>query len=334
MLYSLLRPLLFRLDAETSHHLTLASLHLGHTLGLGGFFGKRAQGKPCQVMGLDFPNPVGLAAGLDKNGEYIDALAALGFGFIEVGTVTPRPQPGNPRPRLFRVPQAQAIINRMGFNNHGVDRLIENIRRARYKGVLGINIGKNADTPMENAVDDYIACLRKVYPFASYVAINVSSPNTPGLRGLQQKQELDHLLDVLKEEHKKLAKLFGKHVPLALKIAPDLTPQEIGEIAAVLLAHKIEAVIATNTTVSRAGIEGLSRESGGVSGAPLNEKSTTVIRQLATALQGQLPIIGVGGIMSGTDAREKFEAGASLVQIYSGLIYHGPELVDEIVAAL
>jgi len=334
MLYSLLRPLLFRLDAEASHHLTLATLHLGHALGLGGFFVKQVKGKPCRVMGLDFPNPVGLAAGLDKNGEYIDALAALGFGFIEVGTVTPRPQPGNPRPRLFRVPQAQAIINRMGFNNHGVDRLIENTRRARYKGILGINIGTNADTPMENAADDYIACLRKVYPFASYVAINISSPNTLGLRELQQKQELDHLLGVLKEEHKKLAKLFGKHVPLALKIAPDLAPQEIGEIAAVLLAHKIEAVIATNTMVSRAGIEGLSQESGGVSGAPLNEKSTAVIRQLAAALQGELTIIGVGGIMSGADALEKLHAGASLVQIYSGLIYRGPELVDEIVAAL
>ncbi len=334
MLYSLLRPLLFRLDAETSHQLTLASLQLGHALGLGGFFRKPAKGKPCRVMGLDFPNPVGLAAGLDKNGEYIDALAALGFGFIEVGTVTPRPQPGNPRPRLFRVPQAQAIINRMGFNNHGVDRLIENIRRTRYKGVLGINIGKNADTPLENAVDDYIACLRKVYPFASYVAINISSPNTPGLRELQQKQELDRVLGVLKEEHKKLAKLFGKQTPLVLKIAPDLIEQEISDIAALLLAHKIDGVIATNTTVSRDGIEGLCQESGGVSGAPLNEKSTAVIRQLAAALQGQLPIIGVGGIISGTDAREKFEAGASLVQIYSGLIYRGPELVDEIVAAL
>ncbi len=334
MLYSLLRPLLFKLDAETSHHLTLASLHLGHALGLRGFFGKQADGKPRHVLGLDFPNPVGLAAGLDKNGEYIDALAALGFGFIEVGTVTLRPQPGNPRPRLFRVPQAQAIINRMGFNNHGVDRLIENIRRTRYKGILGINVGKNADTPMENAANDYISCLRKVYPFASYVAINISSPNTPGLRELQQKQELDKLLGALKEEHKKLAKLFGRHVPLALKISPDVAPQEIGEIAALLLAHKIDAVIATNTTVSRAGIEGLSQESGGVSGAPLNQKSTTVIRQLAAALQGQLPIIGVGGIMSGADALEKLHAGASLVQIYSGLIYHGPKLVSELVEAL
>jgi len=334
MLYSLLRPLLFRLDAEASHHLTLATLHLGHALGLGGFFVKQVKGKPCRVMGLDFPNPVGLAAGLDKNGEYIDALSALGFGFIEVGTVTPRPQPGNSRPRLFRVPQAQALINRMGFNNGGVDKLIENIRRASYKGILGINIGKNADTPMEHATDDYIACLRKVYPFASYVAINISSPNTPGLRELQEKTALDSLLARLMEEHKKLAKLFGKHLPLALKIAPDLSPQEIEEIAAVLLAHKIDAVIATNTTVSRAGIESLSRERGGVSGAPLNEKSTAVIRQLAAALQGELTIIGVGGIMSGADALEKLHAGASLVQIYSGLIYRGPELVDEIVAAL
>ncbi len=333
MFYSLLRPLLFKLDAETSHHLTLASLHLSHVLGLR-FFGKQADGKPRHVLGLDFPNPVGLAAGLDKNGEYIDALAALGFGFIEVGTVTLRPQPGNPRPRLFRVPQAQAIINRMGFNNHGVDRMIENIRRARYKGILGINIGKNADTPMENTANDYISCLRKVYPFASYVTINISSPNTPGLRELQQKQELDQLLGVLKEEHKKLAKLFGKHVPLALKISPDLAPQEIGEIASLLLAHKIDAVIATNTTVSRAGIEGLSQESGSVSGAPLNQKSTTIIRQLAAALQGQLPIIGVGGIMSGADALEKLHAGASLVQIYSGLIYRGPVLVSELVEAL
>jgi dihydroorotate dehydrogenase len=333
MLYSLLRPLLFRLDAETSHHLTLATLHLGHALGLR-FFGKQVTGKPCRVMGLDFPNPVGLAAGLDKNGEYIDALAALGFGFIELGTVTPRPQPGNPRPRLFRVPQAQAIINRMGFNNHGVDRLIENIRRARYKGILGINIGKNADTPMDDAANDYIACLRKVYPFASYVTINISSPNTPGLRELQQKQELDQLLGVLNEEHKKLAKLFGKHVPLALKISPDLAPQEIGEIASLLLAHKIDAVIATNTTLSRAGIEDLNQETGGVSGAPLNQKSTAVIRQLAAALQGQLTIIGVGGIMSSADALVKLQAGASLVQIYSGLIYRGPKLVSELVEAL
>ena len=222
----------------------------------------------------------------------------------------------------------------MGFNNHGVDKLIENIRRASYKGILGINIGKNADTPMEHATDDYIACLRKVYPFASYVAINISSPNTPGLRELQEKTALDSLLARLMEEHKKLAKLFGKHLPLALKIAPDLSPQEIEEIAAVLLAHKIDAVIATNTTVSRAGIESLSRERGGVSGAPLNEKSTAVIRQLAAALQGELTIIGVGGIMSGADALEKLHAGASLVQIYSGLIYRGPELVDEIVTAL
>ncbi|HXZ95455.1 MAG TPA: quinone-dependent dihydroorotate dehydrogenase [Burkholderiales bacterium] len=334
MLYSLLRPLLFRLDAETSHRLTLASLNLGHALGLNRLFGKPVSGKPCHLLGLDFPNRVGLAAGLDKNGEYIDALAALGFGFIEIGTVTLRPQAGNPRPRLFRVPQARAIINRMGFNNDGVDRLIKNVHRARYKGILGINIGMNSDTPMENVANDYIACLRKVYPFASYVTINISSPNTPGLRDLQQRKELDRLLSALKEEHRKLAKLFGRHLPLALKIAPDLSPQEIGEVASLLIAYSIDAVIATNTTISRDGIESLTQESGGISGAPLNEKSTAVIRQLAVALQGKLPIIGVGGIMSDTDALEKMYAGASLVQIYSGLIYRGPKLVNELVKAL
>lgn len=334
MLYSLLRPLLFRLDAETSHHLTLATLHLGHALGLGGFFVKQVKGKPCQVMGLDFPNPVGLAAGLDKNGEYIDALSALGFGFIEVGTVTPRPQPGNSRPRLFRVPQAQALINRMGFNNGGVDKLIENIRRANYKGILGINIGKNADTPMEHAADDYIACLRKVYPFASYVAINISSPNTPGLRELQEKTALDSLLARLMDEHKKLTKLFGKHLPLALKIAPDLSPQEIEEIAAVLLAHKIDAVIATNTTTSLEGVEKYCAEPGGVSGAPLGKRSTEVVRQLNQALQGKIPIFAVGGILGAQGAREKISAGASLLQVYTGLIYRGPHLIQEILDGL
>jgi dihydroorotate dehydrogenase len=334
MFYSLLRPLLFKLDAETSHRLTLACLKFGHTLGLHRLFGVPASGKPCRVLGMDFPNRVGLAAGLDKNGEYIDALAALGFGFIEIGTITLRPQPGNPRPRLFRVPQAQAIINRMGFNNDGADRMVKNIRRARYKGILGINIGINADTPGENAASEYVACLRKVYPFASYVTINISSPNTPGLRDLQQKQRLNDLLSALKEEHKKLARLFGKHVPLALKIAPDMSPQEIEDTATLLLAHKIDAVIATNTTTSRAGIESLSQETGGVSGAPLAEKSTAVIRQLAAALQGQLPIIGVGGIMNSKDALDKLHAGASLVQLYSGLIYRGPELVRELLRAL
>ncbi|HMJ49367.1 MAG TPA: quinone-dependent dihydroorotate dehydrogenase [Burkholderiales bacterium] len=334
MLYSLLRPLLFRLDAETSHHLTLTSLNLSHALGLNRLFSRAVVGKPCHLMGLDFPNRVGLAAGLDKNGEYLGALATLGFGFIEVGTVTLRPQAGNPRPRLFRVPQARAVINRMGLNNDGVDCLIENVRRARYQGILGINIGMNSDTPIANAANDYIACLRKVYPYASYVTINISSPNAPGLRDLQQPTELDHLLGALKEEHRKLAKLFGKHLPLALKIAPDLSSQEIAQIASVLLQHSIDAVIATNTTVSRDGIESFSQESGGVSGAPLTHKSTAVIRQLAVALQGKLPIIGVGGIMNSADALEKLDAGASLVQIYSGLIYRGPDLVRELVKAL
>lgn len=334
MPYSLLRPLLFRLEPETSHDLTLKLLRLGHTLGLSRVIARRVAGKPCEVMGLDFPNRVGLAAGLDKNAEYIGALAGLGFGFIEVGTVTPRPQPGNPRPRLFRVPQAQAIINRMGFNNQGVDRFIENIRRSRYQGILGINIGKNADTPMERATDDYLACMRKVYPLASYIAVNISSPNTRDLRSLQKRTELDALLGLLKEEQKKLGKLFGKHVPLVLKIAPDLSAQEIGEIAALLIEHKIEGVIATNTTTVHDGVERYSKEAGGISGAPLFKRSTDVVRELHQVLQGRLPIIAAGGITSVADAREKIAAGASLVQVFSGLIYHGPELVSDLVAAL
>jgi dihydroorotate dehydrogenase len=334
MRYSLLRPLLFRLDPEASHDLTLKLLRLGHTLGVSRVIARRVAGKPCLIMGLDFPNRVGLAAGLDKNAEYIGALAGIGFGFIEVGTVTPRPQPGNPRPRLFRVPQAQAIINRMGFNNQGVDRLIENIRRSRYQGILGINIGKNADTPMEYSADDYLACMRKVYPHASYIAVNISSPNTRDLRSLQKKTELDALLGLLKEEQKKLGKLFGKHVPLVLKIAPDLGAQEISDIAALLIEHKIEGVIATNTTTEDDGVVRYSKEAGAISGAPLFKRSTAVVRELHQALQGRLPIIAAGGISSVADAREKIAAGASLVQVYSGLIYHGPELVSDLVAAL
>lgn len=331
MLYSLIRPLLFTLDPETAHHVTLNALQTAHRLGL--------VSKPlifCQpstVMGLEFPNPVGLAAGLDKNGDFIDALASLGFGFIEIGTVTPRPQPGNARPRLFRIAKAQAIINRMGFNNDGVDRVVENVKRTDYRGILGINIGKNFDTPIERATDDYLECLRKVYPYASYVTVNISSPNTENLRRLQQSDELENLLGVLKSEQKKLAQSHGMYVPLALKIAPDLESAQINEIAALLLKHEIDAVIATNTTVSRAGVEGLEHfyESGGLSGAPLREKSTAVIRQLAQTLQGALPIIGVGGIMNTSDAQEKINAGASLVQLYTGLVYRGPELVSEIV---
>jgi dihydroorotate dehydrogenase len=333
-MYPLLRPLLFSLDPETAHHATLDALKTAHSIGL--LCAKHPAANPRAVMGLTFPNPVGLAAGLDKNGEYIDALAALGFGFIEVGTVTPRPQPGNPKPRMFRLPEAQGIINRMGFNNLGVDALVENVRRAKYKGILGINIGKNFDTPIEKAACDYLIGLRKVYTHASYVAINISSPNTKNLRQLQGGDELDSLLEQLKAEQENLANLHGKYVPLAVKIAPDLDPEQIQQIAALLIRHRIDGVIATNTTLSREGVENLTHgdEAGGLSGAPVREKSTAIIRELAAALNGTLPIIGVGGILSGADAVEKIQAGAALVQIYSGMIYRGPDLVGETIKAL
>ncbi|MDP2783170.1 MAG: quinone-dependent dihydroorotate dehydrogenase [Sulfurimicrobium sp.] len=331
MLYSLLRSVFFSMDAESAHHLGMEGMKTAQRLGLLGLLAPRVPAKPRRVMGLDFPNPVGLAAGLDKNGDYIDALAALGFGFIEIGTITPRPQPGNPKPRLFRIPPANAIINRMGFNNDGVDKLIENVRKAKYRGILGINIGKNFDTPIETAADDYLICLRKVYPHASYVAVNISSPNTKNLRQLQQSSELEALLDALKNEQGKLAQTHGRHVPLALKIAPDLSTEEIIQIADLLLKYQIEGVIATNTTLSREGVAGLPHgdEAGGLSGAPLRTKSTSVVKQLSLALGNKIPIIGVGGIMNGLDAKEKILAGASLVQFYSGFIYRGPVLIRE-----
>ncbi len=335
-MFQLLRPALFALDPETAHHATLDALRTAHCLGTLPFVVKRPADDPRTVMGLTFPNPVGLAAGLDKNGGYIDPLAALGFGFIEIGTVTPRAQPGNPKPRLFRLPQAQGIINRMGFNNDGVDALIGNVKRAKFNGILGINIGKNADTPIEKAADDYLIGLRKVYAYASYVAINISSPNTKNLRQLQGGDELDALLGQLKAEQEKLAQQHGKYVPLAVKIAPDLDGDQIKQIAALLIKHRIDGVIATNTTLSRDGVENLphGNEAGGLSGAPVREKSTAVIRQLAAELQGALPIIGVGGILKGADALEKIQAGAALVQFYSGMIYRGWELVAESAAAI
>ncbi len=335
-MFQLLRPALFALDPETAHHATLDALRTAHCLGTLPFVVKRPADDPRTVMGLTFPNPVGLAAGLDKNGGYIDPLAALGFGFIEIGTVTPRAQPGNPKPRLFRLPQAQGIINRMGFNNDGVDALIGNVKRAKFNGILGINIGKNADTPIEKAADDYLIGLRKVYAYASYVAINISSPNTKNLRQLQGGDELDALLGQLKAEQEKLAQQHGKYVPLAVKIAPDLDGDQIKQIAALLIKHRIDGVIATNTTLSRDGVENLphGNEAGGLSGAPVREKSTAVIRQLAAELQGALPIIGVGGILKGVDALEKIQAGAALVQFYSGMIYRGWELVAESAAAI
>ncbi|HZM46230.1 MAG TPA: quinone-dependent dihydroorotate dehydrogenase [Burkholderiales bacterium] len=334
--YAVIRPLLFALDAETSHHLTLASLRTVHRLGLVPGAVPATDACAREVMGLRFPNPVGLAAGLDKNGEFIDALAALGFGFVEIGTITPRPQRGNPPPRMFRLPEARAVINRLGFNNDGVDRLVENVRRAAYRGVLGINIGKNADTPIEHAADDYLACLRKVYPLASYVTVNISSPNTQRLRELQQVDELDRLLAALKREQRALAQAHGRHVPLAVKIAPDLGPAEIGAIADTLKRLEIEAVIATNTTLARDGVEGLPHgvEAGGLSGAPLTARADAAARALVNSLAGTVPVIGVGGIMSADDAAGRIAAGTRLVQLYTGLVYRGPALVRECVAEL
>ncbi|HTN65789.1 MAG TPA: quinone-dependent dihydroorotate dehydrogenase [Burkholderiaceae bacterium] len=339
ILYALARPVLFSLDAEAAHNLTLPWLARAATLGLGRALAK-PRPDPRRVMGLTFPNPVGLAAGLDKDGAYIDGLAALGFGFIEVGTVTPRPQPGNPQPRMFRLPRAQAIINRMGFNNGGVDAFVSNVQASRFfqykEGVLGLNIGKNADTPIERAAEDYLLCLEKVYPYASYVTVNISSPNTKNLRQLQDAEALDALLRQLKQAQQKLAERHARYVPIALKIAPDVDEEQIKIIASALLRHQMDGVIATNTTVARSTVAGLpyAEESGGLSGRPVFEASNQVIRQLKAELGDALPIIGVGGILSGADAQAKIEAGAALVQLYTGLIYRGPALVRECAAAL
>ena len=335
-IYKLISPLLFQFDAETVHDFTLNSLKTAERLGALKFYPAPPVCQPRQVMGITFPNAVGLAAGLDKNAAVIDGMAALGFGFIEVGTVTPRPQPGNPKPRLFRVEEAQGIVNRFGFNNLGVDHLIENVKAAKYKGVLGINIGKNFDTPNENAVDDYLICMRKVYAYASYITVNISSPNTKNLRALQEKEALSHLLATLKLEQLKLAGTHGRYVPVALKIAPDLAQSQVNEIADLLMQHNIDGVIATNTTLARDMVQGMAHaeETGGLSGTPVREKSTLVIQQLSQRLQGAVPIIGVGGILSGSDAVEKIAAGADLVQVYSGLIYKGPKLVHEVCSSL
>lgn len=332
-IYPLIRPAFFCLDPETAHEVTLRLLKFSHATGLSKLFYRTPHCQPTTVMGLDFSNPVGLAAGLDKNGDYIDALAALGFGFIEIGTVTPRPQPGNPKPRLFRLPEHQAIINRMGFNNKGVDHLVEKVKRAKFGGILGINIGKNFDTPIENAVEDYLIGLQKVYPYAGYITINISSPNTKNLRQLQQGDDIKNLLSALKEEQRKQQQAHKKYVPLVLKIAPDLSTEEIRHIAKLLLEFKIDGVIATNTTISRDKIADhpLADENGGLSGTPIKELSTAVVKALSTELKDQIPIIAAGGIMNAADAQEKINAGASLIQIYSGLIYQGPELVSDIV---
>ncbi|MGS0743905.1 quinone-dependent dihydroorotate dehydrogenase [Glaciimonas sp. GG7] len=334
LLYKLARPVLFSLDPEAAHHLTMKALRRAQAIGLTALLPKPAP-DPRIVMGITFPNPVGLAAGLDKDGATIDGLAALGFGSIEIGTVTPKPQPGNPRPRMFRLPAANAIINRMGFNNGGVDAFVRNVQSSKFYqegvGVLGLNIGKNAATPIENAADDYLHCLEKVYPYATYVTVNISSPNTKNLRQLQGASELDALLSQLKLAQLKLADQHKRYVPVVLKIAPDIDAEQIKTIADALLRHKMDGVIATNTTLSRDAVKGMAYadEAGGLSGGPVFELSNTVIRLLRVELGDAVPIIAVGGILSGADAVAKIGAGAALVQLYSGLIYRGPALVRE-----
>jgi dihydroorotate dehydrogenase len=335
MLYELARKALFATDPETAHELTLESLRLGHRLGATRFLCKSSY-QPVRCMGLDFPNPVGVAPGLDKNGDYFEALGDLGFGFVEVGTVTPRPQPGNSRPRVFRLPRAQAMINRLGFNNKGVDHLVRRVRRHRFKGVLGINIGKNFDTPIENAVDDYLHCLDKVYPYADYVTVNISSPNTQNLRDLQGKAELDRLLAAVTARRAELAEHHGRRVPLAVKVAPDLEDAQVRAIAEVVAQHRMDAVIATNTTIGREGVEGMQHadEAGGLSGAPLKPKADRVLAELREALPPSVALIGVGGITRGQDAVDKLDLGADLVQFYTGMVYRGPELVAECLQAI
>jgi dihydroorotate dehydrogenase len=329
MTHQLIRSLLFKFDAEFSHDLTLKALSLSNKIGLLSFLNPPNPCKLRTVMGIPFQNPVGLAAGLDKNANHIDALGKLGFGFIEVGTITPRPQLGNPKPRLFRLPEVQGIINRFGFNNVGLEAAVENIRLSKYKGVLGINIGKNFDTPIERAGEDYLLCMKKVYQYANYIAVNISSPNTKNLRDLQETKALNILLAQLKDEQTRLADYYGRYVPIALKISPDLTNKHLDAISKSIIKNRIDGVIATNTTISRELVSDLfnGKEAGGMSGKPLFKLSNSIIRELHARLQGEIPIIGVGGIFSGEDALEKINAGAELVQIYSGLVYQGRKLV-------
>lgn len=334
-MYALARPLLFAFDAERAHELGLKAIELAYRTGTCPLLASRPKPLPVRVFGIEFPNPVGLAAGLDKNAAHVDALAALGFGFIEVGTITPKPQAGNPKPRMFRLPEHEAIINRLGFNNLGVDALLRNLECVRFGGVLGINIGKNKDTPNERAVDDYLHCLERVYARASYITINISSPNTQGLRDLQEEAALARFIGTLREAQEKLGVQHGRK-PMLLKIAPDLSPVEMDAIAQVVLAAQVDGLICTNTTIAREPIAGhrLAGEPGGLSGRPLFQGSTAVLRGMTQRLGGKLPVIGVGGILSGADAAAKFDAGASLVQIYSGMIYRGPALIGECVEAL
>ena len=328
LLYSLARGALVRLDPEVAHQVALKSLaRMGAAAALLGAGASRNESR--RVMGIDFPNPVGLAAGLDKNGEYLDALGALGFGFLEIGTVTPRAQPGNPKPRLFRLVERGALINRLGFNNVGVQALLRNVARSSYQGVLGINIGKNFDTPIDRAADDYLACLEAVYARASYVAVNISSPNTKNLRDLQSPERLGELLAAIVARGEALAAQHGRRTPIAVKIAPDLDDEQVAAVAELAIAHRIDALIATNTTVARDEVatDALSLEAGGLSGRPLFKRSTAVLAKLCAALGGRIPVIGVGGIFEGADARAKADAGASLVQLYTGFVFQGPAIV-------
>jgi dihydroorotate dehydrogenase len=335
-MYSLSRPFLFALDPERAHALGLKAIETAHRLYLSSLIAQRSKPMPTKAFGLEFANPVGLAAGMDKNGAYIDALASLGFGFIEIGTTTPRPQAGNPTPRMFRLTSHQAVINRLGFNNEGVDALVRNVERARYRGVLGINIGKNKETPNENAVVDYLHCLERVYPLAGYIAVNISSPNTQGLRDLQEERRLKRLVFTLREAQEKWGARHGRRVPMLVKVAPDLSDAEIDDVAKVFVEAKIDGAIATNTTVQRHTVAGhrYAQETGGLSGRPLYGYATYVLRRLRSQLPESVPLIGVGGILSGADAAGKVAAGANLVQMYTGLVFRGPALIGECVEAI
>lgn len=336
--YQLARKLLFKLDAEKAHHLSLDMLRKAESTGLlKPFTEQMPLTQPVSCMGLDFPNPVGLAAGLDKEGSTIDALGSLGFGFVEIGTITPKAQPGNPKPRLFRIVEEKAIINRMGFNNCGIDEGVKNVQSSKkFKGIVGFNIGKNKLTPNENAVDDYLAALRGCWGIADYVAVNISSPNTPGLRDLQAADDTARLIEALKKEQEKLSAESGKKMPIALKVAPDMGEQQIAELSKVFINGGLECLIATNTTIERSEVKGRKHadEAGGLSGKPLTHKSTEVIAQFYAELGEKVPIIGVGGIMTAQDALDKIEAGAKLVQLYTGFIYEGPSLIKSILEAV
>ena len=335
-MYNIIRFFLFLFNPEFAHHLAMKSLKIANYFGLLTLVSKKIQCKPRVIMGLKFNNPVGLAAGLDKNAEYIDCLSNLGFGFIEVGTVTPRPQPGNSKPRSFRLTKEEGVINRFGFNNDGIDKAIENIQKSKFNGILGINIGKNFDTPINKAVNDYLVCFRKSYLYASYIVLNVSSPNTKNLRKLQEGENLEELLKEIKEEQKKLYKKYGKYVPFLLKISPDNTNSQLLFICKLLIKYKIDGVIATNTTLSRTEVSKSKKrnESGGLSGLPLRSRSLKTLKFLKLNLGGKVPIIGVGGVMSGGDGKEKIDNGADLIQIYSGLIFKGHKLIHELCRAI